>query len=100
MRAALVMASALVMLPTILHFAGAGNPNRTVESFSERRLADQHVDWQLAYTTSSAVATETFQGWDADTIREVLFPSFTRAPRFQLLHASAPGASLQLLTKL
>ena len=80
MTAALVMASALVMLPTSLHFAGAGNPNRTVGSFSARRLADQHVDWQLAYTTSSAVATETFQGWDADTIREVLFPS-SLAPR-------------------
>ena len=70
MRAAALVVMAL-LCPS--HFAGAHDPNRTAGVLlSERGLADQHIEWQLAYKTSSAVATGTFQGWDADTIRGVL----------------------------
>jgi len=31
----------------------------------------QHVTWQLAYKTTSAVTVGTEQGWDAATVREV-----------------------------
>ena len=49
----------------------AARRNETVAAWSDRESADQKVNWQLAYKTTSAVDSGTEQGWDADTIREV-----------------------------
>lgn len=50
--------------------SSAGSSVKDAEG-SRRFLADQKVDWQLAYKTSSGVATGSEQGWDEDTIRAV-----------------------------